>query len=248
MPHVDALLSTHALLLRSITQLNADVCVHQLKTVVVDSCSTPTVVHVLQIQMLVVYPDCTSSTLKHATVNACKQLNAFAVLLSKTPHVLAVKEELASLLRYSILTLVSADALRHNSVVVDSYSITTPALVSSTQLQDVSLPSTPSTIKVVIVCAEPNSNVSVALDQTTPPVLVLNSQLVMQANHTTLSLVSANATTSCLVVVDRFGITTPVRASVISTPDVCPTCIDSIDRDVTVFAFNNNNASVELNQ
>lgn len=100
MPHVDALPSTPVLLLKYTTPLNADVFVHQHKIVVVVSYSTLTVAHVLQIQMLVAYPDCISSTHKRVTVNVYKQLNAFVVLHSKTRHVLAASEGLALLLRY----------------------------------------------------------------------------------------------------------------------------------------------------
>lgn len=88
MPLADAHHSTLALLLKCSIRLLANALVHQLKHVDVDSSSVLRLALALPIQLPDVFQTFTSSTLRHATVNACNNLNAFAEQLSTIKHVL----------------------------------------------------------------------------------------------------------------------------------------------------------------
>jgi hypothetical protein len=245
MPLADAHHSTLALLLKCSIRLLANALVHQLKHVDVDSSSVLRLALALPIQLPDVFQTFTSSTLRHATVNACNNLNAFAEQLSTIKHVLVQLWELALPLSSLTQQHVNADAQQLLLADVDSCSIQTVVHVLPIQLPDVSHQSTLSTLKDVTVSAELNNNAFAVPLLTMPLVDAQHSHHAHKAKPTIPLLVNADVLPLLHAVAVWFGTQLNVNVLLIQVPDASQTCTDSTEPDVTVFVLLNNNACAE---
>ena len=248
MPLADVQLSKPAPILKSSTPTPVNVLVLELSNAVVDSSGTQFHVHALLTQLPDVCPTCTSSTLKHATVNASTFLNAFATLSSTMPPVLVQLCQLATLHRSSTTVNANADAQQLRLADVDSNGMSIHAHVSPTQLPDVCPTCTPSTCNNATVSAKLKLNACAELRQSTPPALALHTRHAQLHKPSTLLHVNADVLRPPLADVDSFGTPTHAHASRIQTPDACPTSTDSIETCVHVFVSNKPTVCVELNQ
>ena len=124
--------------------------------------------------------------------------------------------------------------------------MSTVARALPTQLPDVSLPFTHSTLKDVTVFAEPNNSAFAEQLPTTPLVGAQLSHRAHKDRLTTPLLVSADVLKQLHAVVAWFGTQPNASVWLIQTPGAYPTCTDSIGPGVTVFVSLNNNACVVL--
>ena len=176
------------------------------RLVAVDLFSTQTLVHVFKIQLPLVFLTSISSILRHATVFARLNNNAFAEQLLSMP--LADAQLLLIVLHLKCMTqsLVSADVPQLLHAVADSSSTASHAPVLLIQMQDASHRFTFTTPTFAIADAEQPLNAHAGPLHSMPPVLALRFRFVNLHKCLIKHLAHASVHPFSNVVVDLFSI------------------------------------------
>jgi hypothetical protein len=226
----------HAQDLKSSTLKVVSADAHLFNNADVDSSSTRTLAHVPQTQLPDAHQPFTSTTLKCATVFAELNNNAFAVQPLSMPLADAQPHHLVKLHKFTILSLVNADAQLLHRAVADSSSALSHAHALLTHPPDAPQLSMLSTPVSAIADAESLLNAFAAQLLSTRPVSAHHSHHALPHKCSIKLHADADAHQSNNAVADSSSTQPLAHAYLIQLLDVCPTFTDSTPPDATVCA------------